>query len=162
MSLNSSVEDNNNQVTELRDLYTQLNRMVENLILRIADQERRLNTMTQKVGNSTQLDQFGNAMTPRHLPSSNSLAFNNLSSMPVANSLHSLTLNQNHKMSSLPNIYHASSKSMPGASNSSIRNMRGGDPQNIAQSLQEQMNHMRAKYPPAGKNRNFALGGFQH
>ena len=51
MSLNSSVEDNNNQVTELRDLYTQLNRMVENLILRIADQERRLNTMTQKVGN---------------------------------------------------------------------------------------------------------------
>ena len=53
MSLNSSVEDNNNQVTELRDLYTQLNRMVENLILRIADQERRLNTITQKVGNGT-------------------------------------------------------------------------------------------------------------
>jgi len=56
--------------------------MVENLILRIADQERRLNTITQKVG-GVKFDHFGNSVTPRNDTSLNSLAFNNLTTAPV-------------------------------------------------------------------------------
>ena len=43
----SMQQDAPQKILELTDMYTQLNRMVENLIRRVADQERRLNTVTQ-------------------------------------------------------------------------------------------------------------------
>ena len=57
--------------------------MVENLILRIADHERRLNLITQKSANLT-YDHYGMpVMTPKHDVSLNALAFNNLSTAPA-------------------------------------------------------------------------------
>ena len=80
----------------MRDLYTSLNRMVENLILRIADQERRLHSLNQRVNGQNPLtfyDHSGHAVaaTPRNDISLNALAFNNLTTAPVS-SLHALSL----------------------------------------------------------------------
>ena len=42
-------EESRVQINELQDMYTQLNRMVENLILRIADQEKRLSQLLHPI-----------------------------------------------------------------------------------------------------------------
>ena len=71
--------------------------MIENLVLRIADQERRINAMNNlnnKNEERLSFDHLGYPATPRNPPiKPNSLAFNNLTSPPIkVNSEHAMSI----------------------------------------------------------------------
>lgn len=132
-SLDSSIDDVSPNV-ELRDLYTQLNRMMENLIIRIADHERRLNSLSRTVHQTNVVyDHAGlAATTPRNDISLNALAFNNIPTAPVS-TLHALSLKE--KKSSLPQI----------GSQLSF-NVRNTKVKTTGNNLQDQVNYLKQKY----------------
>ena len=113
--------------------------MVENLILRIADQERRITIISQKTNNPV-FDHYGTpVMTPKHDVSLNALAFNNLSTAPAT------AMVAAHKSAAVSRqtSYRESNNnsSLPSIQQTPIQSL--GDKRG---SLQEQVNYMRQRY----------------
>ena len=89
-----------NKISELANMYEQLNRVVQNLVQRISDQERRLNKITQSgivmehyggPSNGTQVVTARNGgISPK------ALAFSNLTSSPHVKSVRDLTQKGNN------------------------------------------------------------------
>ena len=104
-AVNLSIEAPN-KISELSNMYEQLNRVVHNLASRISDQERRLNKITQS---GIVMEHYGGpsngstVVTARNGVSPNALAFSNLTSSPHVKSLRDLTA-QKGQQNNLPQI----------------------------------------------------------